>query len=118
MPFGKYSGRPLAEIPTDYLSWLLSVELRPWLRDAVASEYKRRIDEYDREYTPPPPPASGIRIRPEELPLARRLVEAGYRSLARLMHPDKGGDVREMQRLNALAESVRTQIDLLEQAIR
>ncbi|CAN5626549.1 hypothetical protein BH23CHL8_BH23CHL8_31480 [soil metagenome] len=33
MPFGKYKGRPLASVPVDYLSWLLSREgLRSGLR--------------------------------------------------------------------------------------
>jgi hypothetical protein len=120
MPFGKYEGWEIEDLPDGYLAWLLTIELRDWLRDAAQQEYDRRVDDRRREErqrrTPPPPPpaAPGIRLRPEDVPLARRLFDAGYRALVRVMHPDKGGDTREMQQLNSLAESMRTQIDALE----
>lgn len=43
MPFGRFKGEPLAEVPTDYLQWLLSLDdLRPELRSAVMAELKTR----------------------------------------------------------------------------
>lgn len=40
MPFGKYSGFPLSQIPTDYLSWLASC---PWLRDPLKSQINSQL---------------------------------------------------------------------------
>ncbi len=30
VPFGRYRGTPLEDIPDDYLTWLLTIELRPF----------------------------------------------------------------------------------------
>jgi len=114
MPFGQYKGWQIEDLPDSYLAWLTTIDLRGWLHDAVHREFDRRT-QYDQRHTPTqPPPAPGIRLRPEEIPLARRLFEAGYRNLARVVHPDQGGDVREMQILNGLAQSLRDQIAALE----
>jgi hypothetical protein len=37
MSFGKYRGKPVAEIPESYLKWLASIELREPLKSAVAA---------------------------------------------------------------------------------
>ena len=43
IPFGKHRGRPLAEVPTDYLLWLLRVcKLSTGVRAAVTEELARR----------------------------------------------------------------------------
>jgi hypothetical protein len=115
MPFGQYKGWQIEDLPDGYLAWLTTIDLRGWLHDAVHQEYDRRSNAYNsRERPAPPPAAPAIRIQPEEVPLARKMFEAGFRSLVRIMHPDKGGDTRDMQRLNALADSVRAQIDASE----
>jgi uncharacterized protein (DUF3820 family) len=41
MPFGKFKDYPLAEIPDDYLEWLLSCE---WLRDPLRSKVEQELD--------------------------------------------------------------------------
>lgn len=41
MPFGKYRGVDVEDLPDHYLAWLLSIELRPALRDAVRRERNR-----------------------------------------------------------------------------
>jgi hypothetical protein len=116
MPFGKYEGWRIRDIPDDgYLAWLLSIDLRPWLRNAVADECQRRADEYERrreerEGRTPPPAGPVIRFRAEELPLVKHAFDAGFKTLARKLHPDAGGDTREMQALNSLADSVRAQL--------
>jgi hypothetical protein len=52
LPFGKHRGLPLAQIPADYLSWLLgAAKLSTGLRGAVAAELTRRGVS-----TPPAPP--------------------------------------------------------------
>ena len=44
MPFGKYKNRPLTEIPTNYMQWVLRncVNLDPDLKDAILAESTRR----------------------------------------------------------------------------
>jgi hypothetical protein len=119
MPFGRHRGRLIADLPNDYLNWLLTRELDDWLHDAVRTEHQRRTDRYDnrREYQapPPPPPTAepGLRIKPDEVSLTRRLVDTGYHAMARALHPDLGGDVEQMRRLNLLAASLRSQLEAL-----
>ena len=56
MPFGKYRGRPLSEVPTDYLKWLLRLSnLSDDLREAVRAELKDRPPEYRKFEIPPLP---------------------------------------------------------------
>jgi hypothetical protein len=107
MPFGRYRGLELRDIPTGYLNWLATIHLDPWLRDAVRAECACRAGqqyESGRERRPPPPPPAGpaIRISTADVAMARRLVDAGYRALAQRLHPDHGGDVVEMQSFNSL----------------
>ena len=42
MPFGSHKGERLSEIPTDYLQWLSTIDLRPTLKKQVADELARR----------------------------------------------------------------------------
>jgi hypothetical protein len=121
VPFGRYrryQSWEIEDIPSSYLCWLLrTVQLSPWLHDAVSEKYWRRTDQYDsrdhREDRTPPPTVHGLHISPDEVPLARRVFDVGYRSLARAMHPDVGGDPDQMQKLNLLAESLRSQLEHL-----
>ena len=56
MPFGKHARRPLADVPRDYLAWVLrTVKLSSGLRAAVAAELVRR--GIQAPPPPPPPPA-------------------------------------------------------------
>jgi hypothetical protein len=54
LPFGKHKGRPLPEVPSDYLSWLLRTRLTARLRAAVRTELLSRPDRQD---LPPEPPS-------------------------------------------------------------
>jgi hypothetical protein len=67
MPFGRYRGRPIRELPSDYLAWLVTLELRAPLAEAVREELGRRA--------PMPPRAS---VRPPRRP--RRQSASGWRS--------------------------------------
>jgi hypothetical protein len=114
MPFGKHHGIPLAELPDDYLSWLLTIELRGWLHEAAHAEYARRLFiGHGREEDRTPAASPSIRVRPEDVPLARSVFDAGYRSLAQSLHPDHGGDPDQMRQLNGLAQSFREQLAAL-----
>jgi hypothetical protein len=115
MPFGKYKGCRVEDLPDQYLSDLLEFDLREPLRSAVNREIDARFYGHPREPEQPAAAAAGsIELRADEVSLARRIFDAGFRSLARTAHPDVGGDAAEMRALNALAESIRDQLRALE----
>ena len=91
MPFGKYKHWLLADIPSDYLRWIsMNIDLREPLKTAVKSELHCR----QRGRSRPSPPASDLTN------VAREIIDSGYKKLAISRHPDHGGDVKAMQKLN------------------
>lgn len=110
MPFGKYIGVELRDLPEDYLDWLLTIELRTRLRNAVEEEYFLRFRRYPDAQPSHHPTQVGIYVDRTQVTLVGLVFNEGYRAVARRFHPDTGGDVQQMQVLNALAESVREQL--------
>lgn len=50
IPFGKYRGIPIEQIPDDYLLWLSALtDIRQPLLGAVLREMGRRLTEADRQ---------------------------------------------------------------------
>jgi Putative quorum-sensing-regulated virulence factor len=49
IPFGKYRGTSVTELPFDYLQWLTSIDLLDPLRAEVKKEYERRLCD-QRQY--------------------------------------------------------------------
>ena len=107
MPFGRFRGLPLDEIPTWYLSWLEGLpDLREPLRRAVAAECERR---FLRDESGPGDEANSA---PDHLDLAiaHKIVDRGVRSLARELHPDVGGNHEPMVAVNIAAEWLRSML--------
>jgi hypothetical protein len=103
MPFGRYRGLPLADLPADYLAWLDALpDLQPRLRAAVSREQARR-----RGRTHAPPRAQGP--MPDGTVCAE-IVSAGLRSVARRYHPDAGGTHDQMIAATAAADWLRAQV--------
>jgi hypothetical protein len=97
MPFGRYRGELLKNLPFTYLEWLMSLDdLRQPLRSHLEEEYRRR------EFSQKAEPVIDPRIVDE-------LVGAGLRSLSKKYHPDMGGDHNRMISLNCTADWLRRQ---------
>jgi hypothetical protein len=106
MPFGKFRGYPLDEIDDDYITWLYSLDdLRQPLRGWVEEEFQRRRrrdeEEFERHQQQTRERYGGNwGNKDRERPLAENgpppertteLIDAGFKSLARVHHPDVGG---------------------------
>jgi hypothetical protein len=124
MPFGKYWGWVLDAVPTDSLECLVQIPavLQGRLRTAVLDEldtraYGRERDHYGRwQDSTPQRGASATaasNIRPDQIGLARDAFDRGFRAAALTHHPVVGGNPGTMARLNALAESVRSQLQVV-----
>lgn len=94
MPFGKYRGVELRELPDDYLQWLYSeFDLKGRLKSAVYQEYKIRSS----------------RITFDELnTLDGGKIKKIYYRLAMQYHPDKcGGNGDIMKGINLFYDELK-----------
>jgi hypothetical protein len=102
MPFGKYRGRFLGDVPADYLDWILR-ECRTaqlWLRNAVREELESRARAagYARECSNDGDAAES---------LEEGKIQSCWRGLVRDYHPDRGGSVEAMAALNEAHERLQ-----------
>ena len=103
MPFGRYCGLPLDELPDAYLEWVRGLaDLREPLRSAVEREWHVRFGEAR--------PAALVSLPREAVPVAEEIITAGYRQLTQRYHPDRGGSTATMQCVNAAAAWLRRQV--------
>jgi hypothetical protein len=99
MPFGKWRGHDLSEIPLNYLQWLWgNAELRGGLLEAVCYEIQSRQDEIER--------------RQDSFAMPTAKVDTGqiqkiYRNMAFKWHPDRGGSHTAMQAINEFYEAIK-----------
>lgn len=103
IPFGKFRGAFLCDLPDDYLEWLLIIELREPLRSAVFSEADARRFKTKYEDNNNAPRAA----------MVDELVSAGLRTLALKYHPDRGGNPEKMVAINTAVDWVKLQVRML-----
>ena len=111
MPFGKHRGRPLCEVPANYLTWLLrKCDLSPWLEQAVQ-------DELSSRELVSPGRKSGARTRRgcNHLPALdwAGIIRTWYREQALLHHPDRAGPES-----TAIMAAITAARERLEQLVR
>ena len=96
MPFGRYKGALLSEIPDQYFNWLCGLDLRAPLREAVEVEQRRR--ETSQQSGPP-----------INLQIAEKSITPGLRSPLKHYHPDLSGSHESMIAVNEADEWLRSQ---------
>ena len=99
IPFGKYIGAEISDVPHDYLCWVLNnlASLRPDLRLAIE-------DHLGSLRPPKPAPAPAPRPAPA-VPVAA--LQSVYREMSRRFHPDHGGSHDAMIAVNCVFERIR-----------
>jgi hypothetical protein len=97
MPFGKYQGRELDDVPQDYLLWVLEncKKINPYLRRAILDELG--IEESRPASGPQPPDGAGGSPGGKEL---ADIVRGWFRQLCLDYHPDRGGSHEAMVAIN------------------
>lgn len=121
--FGAHKYKHISDVPTSYLQWMLKgldsleddergqVEAEIFARDIKAKsrtangERRRQQQEQHRTFTQPGAnlPAG---ITPDVL---LSLIAAGRQTLAKRLHPDAGGDLEQMKRVNVAADFLEQQ---------
>jgi len=97
MPFGKFAGHDLEDLPTPYVVWLLTLDdLREPLASAVYAEAARRglhREAPARSFVPT---------------LVAELIDSGFRTVALRAHPDRGGSNEAMRDAIAARDYLRS----------
>ena len=88
MRWGKFKGRDLRDVDTDYLEFILESAERTVVE--VGDELRRRRE-----------------VELADLSWLQRIIEVGYRELAKRHHPDLGGSDEDMKGINNAAEALR-----------
>lgn len=93
MPWGKHKGEELEDIPAGYLGWVLEegTNVAPALKEAITAELSQRLRLYATRR------ASGVAVPdPATAAMVLDLIDVGFRTLARKVHPDAGGSHEAM----------------------
>jgi hypothetical protein len=88
--FGKYYGKEVSdpEVPEDYLQWLIDANKKSIA--AYQAELDRRTAAVDAS-----------------LGMTEKIIQAGYRELAKKYHPDAGGDPTVFRELQGSYEQLK-----------
>jgi hypothetical protein len=87
--FGKYNGMAFENVPSDYFEWLIGTR-------------KKDIEAYQAELD------RRAAAEVASLTMTERIIVAGYRALAKTMHPDVGGSKEQFQELQGSYEQLKS----------
>src|SRR5262245_19630217 len=111
MPWGKYQGRELDDIPSGYLCWVLDEcnNVSGTLARAIKQVLIDRYNPFpERTHQPPPPPFKGPRpIRCLRCNAVSEALWAWHRRWCLELHPDRGGDARAMAALTECRDELQ-----------
>jgi hypothetical protein len=100
MPFGRYKGQAIADLPDDYLEWLATIDLLPWLEDLVLAELdERHRREWARRREPGTAPRPAVDWD--------TVIRQWHREMVMRFHPDRGGSHEAMTALNVAYERLQ-----------
>ena len=92
MPFGKYKGTKIEDLPTTYLTYaLVSFELPDELKESIFTQLMHDVGGWDYVDT-----SDDVDAR----------IKDAYYSLCLKYHPDKGGTKEAMQALNEFKDAL------------
>jgi len=97
MGFGKYKGQTIAWIVANdpnYARWLLAQD---WLHDSLRSALDAELDgqRWDETFGKTHTATRAV-VAPAVVTMAGEIIGAGFRVVARRLHPDLGGDHTSM----------------------
>ena len=121
--FGAHKYKHLSDVPTSYLRWMLKgldsledderrqVEAELNDREIKASfragSHRRQQRSQEQRTWPP---SQGANLPKGVTPdVILRIISAGRQTLAKRLHPDAGGDVEAMKRVNVAADFLEQQ---------
>ena len=122
--FGAHKYKRLEQVPTSYLQWMLKgldgledderrqVAAELFARDIKANARtangERRHQRQEQQRRPFTQPSANLPagITPDVI---LNIIAAGRQTLAKRLHPDAGGDVQAMKRVNVAADFLEQQ---------
>lgn len=90
LTFGKHAGKDLQDVPEDYLDWLIE-------------ERRKEIEAYQYELSR----RNDVEGRQEWM---KKIIQAGYKALAKTAHPDRRGSSGDFLALSAAREELERRI--------
>lgn len=103
MPFGKHKGKPLNQIPKDYLSWVLQeCNIKDWLYKEIEDILGLTKDDWNDGYD-----AGFKEGQKQSLPSNQTQVVSEFRKrMAVLFHPDRYPDPKVMVEVNSFCDAL------------
>jgi hypothetical protein len=92
-PFGTHKGLPITEVPKEYLEWYLREN------EVLMKQCRAELERRDA-------------LEEATQSMAERIIQAGYRALAKQMHPDLGGDPAQFRELQGTVEELRSALNV------
>lgn len=93
-------------------SWFVASAYRDIVHELLEAVFIEVETDPERTFTPPTrtTPRTEFHVLHLQPTAPLELVEAAYRCLSRLHHPDRGGSVEIMQQINAAVSIIRSKV--------